>query len=160
MDYVCGGDKLQPFLLHYAQYYEKLLTYRYQKRKQGTFKLNPKLGVRRLEWNALAAAMCHGDDPNNALKPKPLMKDIFPELKPINLKVNRAGNIRFKFAGCRPVIIKPKNKFGLPLSDTKTSLANGGGIHGDVLIAKRRLFKPLTNARSMIPLSSYYYLKI
>lgn len=129
------------------------------KRKQSSFKLNPKVGVRRLEWNALAAAMCHGDDPNKALKPKPLLVDIFPDLKPINMKMNRAGNIRFKFAGCRPVIIKPKNKYGLATVDNSLTSTNGS-INGDLLIAKRRLFKPLTNEKSMIPLCSYYYLQI
>ncbi|XP_073827004.1 SAGA factor-like TAF6 isoform X2 [Musca autumnalis] len=156
---VCGADKLQPYLTYYAQFYEKFIKYRFTKKKKSTFKINPKVGVRRLEWNALAAAMCHGDDPNKALKPKPLLNDIFPELKPINPKLNRAGNIRFKFAGCRPVILKPKNKYGQHAENSSISTLNGCSA-SDVLIAKRRLFKPLTNARKMIPLCSYYYAKI
>ncbi|XP_061388926.1 uncharacterized protein LOC133324056 [Musca vetustissima] len=158
---VCGGDKLQPFLTYYAQFYEKFLKYRFVRRKKCTFKINPKLGVRRLEWNALAAAMCHGDDPNKALKPKPLLNDLFPELKPINPKLNRAGNIRFKFAGCRPVILKPKNKYGQLAGDGGGAVSTLNGCSAsDVLIAKRRLFKPLTNEKSMTPLCSYYYVKI
>uniref|UniRef100_A0A1I8NEM4 Uncharacterized protein n=1 Tax=Musca domestica TaxID=7370 RepID=A0A1I8NEM4_MUSDO len=156
---VCGGDKLQPFLTYYAQFYEKFIKYRFVRKKKSTFKINPKVGVRRLEWNALAAAMCHGDDPNKALKPKPLLNDLFPELKPINPKLNRAGNIRFKFAGCRPVILKPKNKFGQLAGENSVSTLNGCSA-SDVLIAKRRLYKPLTNERAMIPLCSYYYVKI
>lgn len=160
--FVCGGDKLQPFMLHHAQYYEKFLNYRYLRRKAATFKLNPKPGVRRLEWSTLAAAMCHGDDPNKALKPKPSINEMFPNLKPINMKLNRAGNIRFKFAGCRPVIIKPKDKLGTQTSEN--SQQNDKSLNGcgqnDILIAKRRLFKPLTNEKSMIPLCSYYYLNI
>uniref|UniRef100_A0A1I8NY89 Uncharacterized protein n=1 Tax=Stomoxys calcitrans TaxID=35570 RepID=A0A1I8NY89_STOCA len=152
---VCGGDKLQPFLTHYAQFYEKFLKYRYTKCKQSTFKLNPKVGVRRLEWNALAAAMCHGDDPNRALKPKPTFNEYFPELKRINMKLNRAGNIRFKFAGCRPVILKSKQQLeGNSHSSGKGFSAN------DILIAKRKLFKPLTNEKSLLPLSTYYYLRL
>ncbi|XP_075153214.1 SAGA factor-like TAF6 isoform X2 [Haematobia irritans] len=152
---VCGADKLQPFLTNYAQYYDKFLRYRYTKCKQPTFKLNPKVGVRRLEWNTLAAAMCHGDDPNKALKPKPSMNDLFPELKSINMKLNRAGNIRFKFAGCRPVILKSKQ----PIGDNIQTSDNGFSPN-DILIAKRKLFKPLTNEKSKIPLCSYYFLKI
>ncbi|XP_065357227.1 uncharacterized protein Saf6 [Calliphora vicina] len=161
LDFVCGGDKLQPFMIHHAQYYEKLLNYRYVRRKPATFKFNPKLGVRRLEWSTLAAAMCHGDDPNKALKPKPCINEVFPDLKPINMNLNRAGNIRFKFAGCRPVIIKAKNKFGLQTGDIchRNEKLNGNG-QNDILIAKRRLFKPLTNEKRMIPLCSYYHLKI
>ncbi|XP_023303402.2 uncharacterized protein LOC111685374 [Lucilia cuprina] len=162
LEFVCGGDKLQPFMSYQAQYYEKFLNYRYLRRKPATFKFNPKLGVRRLEWSTLAAAMCHGDDPNKALKPKPSIKEVFPDLKPINMNINRAGNIRFKFAGCRPVIIKGKNKFGLQTADLgqqNEKLLNGCG-QNDILIAKRRLFKPLTNEKSMIPLCSYNFLNI
>lgn len=150
-------------MIYHAQYYEKFLTYRYEKRKQATFKLNPKLGVRRLEWSILAAAMCHGDDPNKALKPKPSIKEVFPDLKPINLNLNRAGNIRFKFAGCRPVILKAKNKFGLSANNCSQSnekSSNGCGQNDMIFIAKRRLFKPLTNEKSMLPLSSYFNLTI
>lgn len=148
---------------YYSQYYEKFINYRFLRRKAATFRLNPKLGVRRLEWSTLAAAMCHGDDPNKALKPKPSITEMFPELKPINMNLNRAGNIRFKFAGCRPVIIKAKNKFGLTAApeskQTNEKSLNGCG-QNDIFIAKRRLFKPLTNEKAMIPLSSYYYLNI
>ncbi|XP_011199642.2 uncharacterized protein LOC105223585 [Bactrocera dorsalis] len=160
LEYLCGADKLQPFLLYYAQYFEKFLTTRFLRRKLGTFKIYSKPGVRRLEWNALAAAMCHGDDPNKALKPKPKIKEVFPDLVSPNLQLNRAGNIRFKFAGCRPVIIKSKmpTNPAIPKSESKSLGILSG--HNDILIARRKLYKPLTNERRIIPLSSYYYVRI
>ncbi|XP_067622956.1 uncharacterized protein Saf6 isoform X2 [Eurosta solidaginis] len=160
LEYLCGADKLQPFLVYYAQYFEKFLTARFLRRKVGTFKIYSKPGVRRLEWNALAAAMCHGDDPNKALKAKPKIKEVFPDLVAPNLNLNRAGNIRFKFAGCRPVILKSKtvNSNGKPYREsTITGVPSG---HSDILIARRKLFKPLSNERRIVPLSSFYYLRI
>ncbi|XP_018787229.1 PREDICTED: uncharacterized protein LOC108967968 [Bactrocera latifrons] len=160
LEYLCGADKLQPFLLYYAQYFEKFLTTRFLRRKLGTFKIYSKPGVRRLEWNALAAAMCHGDDPNKALKPKPKIKEVFPDLVSPNLQLNRAGNIRFKFAGCRPVIIKSKMTTNSSNSKSESKSLGILSGHNDILIARRKLYKPLTNERRIIPLSSYYYVRI
>ncbi|KAL9893602.1 SAGA factor-like TAF6 isoform 1-T1 [Glossina fuscipes fuscipes] len=169
LEYVCGGDKLQPFMVYYAEYYEKFIYHRFCERKSKTFKLNPKLGVRRLEWSTLVARMCHantichGDDPNKALNPKPLLPEVFPELKIPNLKLNRGGNIRFKFAGCRPIIIKAKQKD----HNRSVDIVSGSGLEStsdlmshEILIAKRRLFGPLSNEKRIIPLSTYYYLRI
>lgn len=160
LEYLCGADKLQPFLLYYAQYYEKFLTMRFLRRKMGTFKIYSKPGVRRLEWNTLAAAMCHGDDPNKALRPKPKINEVFPDLVSPNLQLNRAGNIRFKFAGCRPVIIKSKMPTNATISNSESNSLGILHRHNDILIARRKLYKPLTNERRIVPLSSYYYLKI
>lgn len=130
-----------------------------------TYKICPKVGVRRLEWSSLAAAMCHGDDPSKALKPKPAMNDYFPELISPNLKLNRAGTIRFKFAGCRPVIIKPKAGQTKVKQESAVKLetlptASNMTPQKDILIARRKLYKPLTNERRVVPLSSYYFLRI
>lgn len=178
LEYLCGADKLQPFLLYYArmylfivicyclltfyaiEYYEKFLTMRFLRRKMGTFKIYSKPGVRRLEWNTLAAAMCHGDDPNKALRPKPKINEVFPDLVSPNLQLNRAGNIRFKFAGCRPVIIKSKMPTNATISNSESNSLGILHRHNDILIARRKLYKPLTNERRIVPLSSYYYLKI
>lgn len=178
LEYLCGADQLQPFLLYYARkyvffiiclclltfatigYFEKFLTTRFLRRKLGTFKIYSKPGVRRLEWNALAAAMCHGDDPNKALKPKPKIKEVFPDLVSPNLQMNRAGNIRFKFAGCRPVIIKSKMPTNSAISASESKSLGILSGHNDILIARRKLYKPLTNERRIVPLSSYYYVRI
>ncbi|XP_054742643.1 uncharacterized protein LOC129247515 [Anastrepha obliqua] len=160
LEFLCGGDKLQPFLIYYAQYFEKFLAYRFMRRKMGTFKIYSKPGVRRLEWSTLAAAMCHGDDPNKALKPKPKIEEVFPDLVSPNLQLNRAGNIRFKFAGCRPVIIKSKISANLMKPNVESNKLVVQSGHNDILIARRKLFKPLTNERRIVPLSSYYYLRI
>ncbi|XP_036317387.1 uncharacterized protein LOC118732364 [Rhagoletis pomonella] len=158
LEFLCGGDKLQPFLVYYAQYFEKFLSTRFLKRKIATFKIYSKPGVRRLEWNTLAAAMCHGDDPNKALKPKPKIKEVFPDLVSPNLQLNRAGIIRFKFAGCRPVILKSKvAEKNHNLGPNTHAIQSGPN---DILISRRKLFKPLTNERRIVPLSSYYYLRI
>ncbi|CAD6998938.1 uncharacterized protein LOC101461947 [Ceratitis capitata] len=160
LEFLCGADKLQPFLVYYAQYFEKFLTMRFLRRKVGSFKIYSKPGVRRLEWNTLAAAMCHGDDPNKALKPKPKIEEVFPDLVSPNLQLNRAGNIRFKFAGCRPVIIKSKGATNTTKTSSETNTSNILSGHNDILIARRKLFKPLTNERRIVPLSSYYYVRI
>lgn len=110
--------------------------------------------------------MCHGDDPSKALKPKPTLREAFPELQPPNLQHNCAGHIRFKFAGCRPMLLKPKVPGVSQSLDSPASTANGGGAaavagaSSDILIAKRKLFKPLTNVRRWPPTSGYHYLRI
>ncbi|EDW45442.1 uncharacterized protein LOC6617299 isoform X1 [Drosophila sechellia] len=162
LEYGCGAA-LQPFLVHYARAYEKMVTRRYVKAKQPAYRIESVPGVRRLEWSTLAAAMCHGDDPSKALKPKPTLCEAFPDLQSPNLQLNCAGNIRFKFAGCRPVLLKPKVATVPHSADSPSLAANGGGGGGassDILIAKRKLFKPLTNVRKWSPISGYHYLRI
>ncbi|XP_017132554.1 uncharacterized protein LOC108149462 isoform X1 [Drosophila elegans] len=162
LEHGCGAA-LQPFLVHYARTYEKMVSRRYVRVKPPAYRIESVPGVRRLEWSTLAAAMCHGDDPSKALKPKPTLCEAFPHLQPPNLQLNCAGHIRFKFAGCRPMLLKPKVS-NLPHSvDSPASTANGGaggGASSDILIAKRKLFKPLTNVRRWSPISGYHYLRI
>ncbi|KAH8246653.1 hypothetical protein KR038_001431 [Drosophila bunnanda] len=166
LEHGCGAATLQPFLVHYARAYEKMVTRRYVGAKAPAYRIEPVPGVRRLEWSTLAAAMCHGDDPSKALKPKPTLQETFPELQPPNLQLNCAGNIRFKFAGCRPMLLKAKPKVSGVSLDSPASAANGGGAamaggsSSDILIAKRKLFKPLTNVRRWSPTSGYHYLRI
>lgn len=57
------------------------------------------------------ADMCHGDDPNKPVRPKPTLKEAFPELTTPRIhtgqyELNR--EIHFRFAGCRPVNIRKK----------------------------------------------------
>ncbi|XP_017028765.1 uncharacterized protein Saf6 [Drosophila kikkawai] len=167
LEHGCGAAALQPFLVHYARAYEKMVTRRYVGSKAPAYRIESVPGVRRLEWSTLAAAMCHGDDPSKALKPKPTLREAFPELQPPNLQLNCAGNIRFKFAGCRPMLLKPKAQVTAVSLDSPASAANGGsvaavagGSSSDILIAKRKLFKPLTNVRRWPPTSGYHYLRI
>ncbi|KAH8282059.1 hypothetical protein KR054_005216 [Drosophila jambulina] len=169
LEHGCGAGALQPFLVHYARAYEKLVTRRYVRAKAPAYRIESVPGVRRLEWSTLAAAMCHGDDPSKALKPKPTLREAFPELQPPNLQLNCVGNIRFKFAGCRPMLLKPKAQVSGVSLDSLASTANGGGGGGaavtgssssDILIAKRKLFKPLTNVKRWPPNSGYHYLRI
>ncbi|XP_030384172.1 uncharacterized protein LOC115631539 isoform X2 [Scaptodrosophila lebanonensis] len=160
LEYGLGADKLQPFLVHYARTYEKQVTKRYLLAKPAAYKIYAKPGVRRLEWSTLAAAMCHGDDPSKAIKPKPTLREAFPELSTPNLQLNCAGTIRFKFAGCRPVLLKPKGVAATHFMDSPST--NGGSdiVHSDILIARRKLFKPLTNVKRVVPISGYHYLRI
>ncbi|XP_017046128.2 LOW QUALITY PROTEIN: uncharacterized protein LOC108091444 [Drosophila ficusphila] len=157
------GSALQPFIVYYARAYEKMVSRRYSRVKPPAYRIESVPGVRRLEWSTLAAAMCHGDDPSKALKPKPTLCEAFPDLQPPNLQLNCAGSIRFKFAGCRPRLVKPKVSSVPPSVDSPSSTANGGaggGASSDILIAKRKLFKPLTNVRRCLPTSGYHYLRI
>lgn len=180
LEYGCGAGTLQPFLVHFvcklrsnfrscagnlisllAASYEKMISKRYVHARQPAYRLEAQPGVRRLEWSTLAAAMCHGDDPSKALKPKPTLCEAFPELVQPNLRLNCAGTIRFKFAGCRPVLLKPKGVAAAHFMDSPST--NGGGsdiVHSDILIAKRKLFKPLTNVRRVAATSGYHYLRI
>ncbi|XP_020800807.1 uncharacterized protein LOC110178126 [Drosophila serrata] len=166
LEHGCGVAALQPFLVYYARAYEKMVTRRYVGAKAPAYRIESVPGVRRLEWSTLAAAMCHGDDPSKALKPKPTLREAFPELQPPNLQLNCAGNIRFKFAGCRPMLVKAKPKVSSVSLDSPASAANGGGAamagssSSDILIAKRKLFKPLTNVKRWPPTSGYHYLRI
>ncbi|KAH8324336.1 hypothetical protein KR074_005788, partial [Drosophila pseudoananassae] len=180
LEYGCGAA-LQPFMVHYARKsklaiypiknkpfcfpgsYEKMITKRYESARAPAYRVEPVPGVRRLEWSTLAAAMCHGDDPSKALKPKPTLREAFPELQQPNLQHNCAGNIRFKFAGCRPVLLKPKTLSVSQPGDSPSSTTNGGagcGASSEIFIAKRKLFKPLTNVRKWSPESGYHYLRI
>ncbi|KAH8412891.1 hypothetical protein KR009_006530 [Drosophila setifemur] len=161
LEHGCGSS-LQPFLVYYARSYEKMVSQRYVRARPPAYRIESVPGVRRLEWSTLAAAMCHGDDPSKALKPKPTLREAFPELQQPNLQHNCAGNIRFKFAGCRPVLLKPKVLTVTPSMDSPSSAANGGagGANSDILIAKRKLFKPLTNVRKWSPVSGFHYLRI
>ncbi|ALC38452.1 Saf6 [Drosophila busckii] len=160
LEFGCGAAKLQPFMVHYATALEKMLAKRYVFARRPAYKIGAHLGVRRLEWSTLAAAMCHGDDPGKALKPKPAMNDIFPDRTLPNLRLNCAGTIRFKFAGCRPVLLKPKGVAAAHFMDSPST--NGGSdiAYSDILIAKRRTLKPLTNIRRVVPIDSYHYLRI
>ncbi|XP_037710811.1 uncharacterized protein LOC119547853 [Drosophila subpulchrella] len=162
LEHGCGGA-LQPFMVHYARAFEKMVTRRYVRVKPPAYRIESVPGVRRLEWSTLAAAMCHGDDPSKALKPKPTLREAFPKLQSPNLQLNCAGNIRFKFAGCRPMLLKPKVSSVPHSVDSPSSTANGGaagGASSDILIAKRKLFKPLTNVKRFPPISGYHYLRI
>lgn len=104
--------------------------------------------------------MCHGDDPSKALKPKPTLCEAFPKLVQPNLRLNCAGTIRFKFAGCRPVLLKPKGVAAMHFMDSPST--NGGSdiIHSDILIAKRKIFKPPSKVRRPMANSGYHYLRI
>nr|XP_016945526.1 uncharacterized protein LOC108021352 isoform X2 [Drosophila suzukii] len=162
LEHGCGGA-LQPFMVHYARAFEKMVTRRYVQVKPPAYRIESVPGVRRLEWSTIAAAMCHGDDPSKALKPKPTLREVFPDLQSPNLQLNCAGNIRFKFAGCRPMLLKPKVSSVPHSVDSPSSTANGGaagGASSDILIAKRKLFKPLTNVKRFPPISGYHYLRI
>ncbi|XP_030565497.1 uncharacterized protein LOC115765894 [Drosophila novamexicana] len=160
LEYGCGAGSLQPFLVHYANAYEKMISKRYIHARQPAFRFEAQPGVRRLEWSTLAAAMCHGDDPSKALKPKPTLCEAFPKLVQPNLRLNCAGTIRFKFAGCRPVLLKPKGVAAMHFMDSPST--NGGSdiIHSDILIAKRKIFKPPSKVRRPMANSGYHYLRI
>lgn len=137
-----------------------MISKRYLYARQPAYRLEAQPGVRRLEWSTLAAAMCHGDDPSKALKPKPTLGEAFPELVQPNLRLNCAGTIRFKFAGCRPVLLKPKGVAATQFMDSPST--NGGSdiVHTDILIAKRKLLKPLTNVKRVVATSGYHFLRI
>ncbi|EDW03452.1 uncharacterized protein LOC6562267 [Drosophila grimshawi] len=160
LEYGCGAGTLQPFLVHFANTYAKLNSKCYLQARQPAYRLEAQPGVRRLEWSTLAAAMCHGDDPSKKLPPKPTICDAFPELVQPNLRINCAGTIRFKFAGCRPVLLKPKGVAAMQFMDSPST--NGGSdiMHSDILIAKRKLFKPLTNVKRVVANSGYHFLRI
>ncbi|KAH8266493.1 hypothetical protein KR044_008054 [Drosophila immigrans] len=161
LEFGCGAGALQPFLVYFATAYEKMISQRYLHARQPAYRLEAQPGVRRLEWSTLAAAMCHGDDPSKALKPKPTLAEAFPQLVQPNLRLNCAGTIRFKFAGCRPVLLKPKGVAAAQFMDSPST--NGGGsdiVHSDILIARRKLFKPLTNVRRVVANSGYHYMRI
>ncbi|KAH8409510.1 hypothetical protein KR222_007368 [Zaprionus bogoriensis] len=161
LEHGCGAGALQPFLVHFASAYEKMICKRYLHARQPAYRLEAQPGVRRLEWSTIAAAMCHGDDPSRALRPKPSLGDAFPDLVQPNLRLNCAGTIRFKFAGCRPVLLKPKGVAAAHFMDSPST--NGGGsdiVHSDILIARRKLLKPLTNVRRVPATSGYHYLRI
>ncbi|SPP79135.1 uncharacterized protein LOC117582445 [Drosophila guanche] len=162
LEHGCGASKLQPFMVHYARAYEEMVTRRYVRAKTPVYRIEATPGVRRLEWSTLAAAMCHGDDPSRALKPKPTLREAFPELQLPNLRHNCSGSIRFKFAGCRPMLLKAK-AMAVPQAMDSPSTINGGsgsGSNSDILIARRKLFKPLTNVRREVPTSGYHYIRI
>ncbi|KAM8718157.1 hypothetical protein ACLKA7_004805 [Drosophila subpalustris] len=160
LEYGCGAGSLQPFLVHFATAYEKMISKRYVHARQPAYRLEAQPGVRRLEWSTLAAAMCHGDDPSKALRPKPTLTEAFPDLVQPNLRLNCAGTIRFKFAGCRPVLLKPKGVAAAQFMDSPST--NGGSdiVHSDILIAKRKLLKPLTNVKRVVATSGYHFLRI
>ncbi|XP_023170512.2 uncharacterized protein LOC111599165 isoform X2 [Drosophila hydei] len=159
LEFGCGAS-LQPFLVHYANAYEKMISKRYLHARQFAFRFEAQPGVRRLEWSTLAAAMCHGDDPSKAIKPKPTMDEAFPELVQPNLRLNCTGTIRFKFAGCRPVLLKPKGVTAVQFMDSPST--NGGNdiVHSDILIAKRKIYKPPSNVRRVLANSGYHYMRI
>lgn len=145
------------------------------------------MSVRRLEWSSLVAAMCHGDDPNKALKPKPTLNEFFPESALVKIHSKRSAVIRFKFAGCRPLNKSKQKSFThLPLNTTAlqtsltmaivpaapslTAAAAAAAttltdcpdliIQHDILIARRRQFKPLTNEKTRNRICSFYYTTI
>ncbi|XP_068141530.1 uncharacterized protein Saf6 [Drosophila tropicalis] len=158
LEHGCGVDRLQPFMVYFANIYQKWLTQRFLRAKKPAYRVDVQPGVRRLEWSSLAAAMCHGDDPNNALKPKPQLRDAFPELVQPNLHLNCGGIIKFKFSGCRPRVIKPKTDAngGGP----KPNCGSGAYGSSDILIARRKLLKPMTNVRRVVAHTGYHYLRI
>lgn len=137
-----------------------MISKRYLHARQFAFRFEAQPGVRRLEWSTLAAAMCHGDDPSKAIKPKPTMNEAFPELVQPNLRLNCTGTIRFKFAGCRPVLLKPKGVTAVQFMDSPST--NGGNdiVHSDILIAKRKIYKPPSNVRRVLANSGYHYMRI
>ncbi|XP_002003620.2 uncharacterized protein LOC6577670 [Drosophila mojavensis] len=160
LEFGCGAASLQPFMVHYANVLEKMISKRYLNARQPAFRFEPQPGVRRLEWSTLAAAMCHGDDPSKAIKPKPTMLEAFPELVLPNLRLNCTGTIRFKFAGCRPVLLKPKGVGAMQFMDSPSTNGANDMAHSDILIAKRKIYKPPSNVRRLLPNSGYHYLRI
>ncbi|XP_030238621.1 uncharacterized protein LOC115562040 isoform X2 [Drosophila navojoa] len=160
LEFGCGAASLQPFMVHYANALEKMISKRFLNARQPAFRFEPQPGVRRLEWSTLAAAMCHGDDPSKAIKPKPTMLEAFPELVLPNLRLNCTGTIRFKFAGCRPVLLKPKGVGVVQFMDSPSTNGANDMAHSDILIAKRKIYKPPSNVRRVLPNSGYHYLRI
>lgn len=170
-------------------YFEKFLYYSYMRRKQATFSITPKVTVRRLEWSTLVAAMCHGDDPTKALKPKPTIEEVFPDRKVPNnrrsgpCELNRG--IRFRFSGCRPLSSRTSEQLSLfndsepagtsssikedtPMKDSHMSNHSSSDFQlpaqqqqqHDIIIARRKLLKPLSNEKRMRNSSNYYCIRI
>lgn len=78
--------------------------------------------------------------PNKKQKVKPNLKTLFPErTAQISLKNNKIG---FRFAGCRPVAVKPKNKF----SSNTEIIQNEEFLkrfNKKVVLCGRKLLKPI-----------------
>lgn len=131
------------------------------------------------------AAMCHGDDPNKPVKPKPTINEAFPDLiipknKSGQCELNR--KIHFRLVGCRAINIQQKFQQAREMSNanlnnvnptseqncSKDAVAINSTHHlqhhpqqqHDIIIARRRLLKPLSNEKRFKNTSNFYCIQI
>ena len=81
---------------------------------------------------------------------RPTMNDLFPE----NKEICTPKQIGFKFAGCRPV---NKTKLTTKIDVVQRPLDK---FHANIVIGKRKLFKPLIDKKSYIKLSNFCFTQI
>ncbi|XP_055839846.1 uncharacterized protein LOC129907593 [Episyrphus balteatus] len=137
--------RLLPFMTHYAQYHQKLIRYRHLKRRAATFKIIPKVSAKRI----IIASSC-SPAPNKINS----LEKFFPNLE-IPAKSN--SPIRFKFSsGGRQIPLKVKPA----TNGTETNGIKSFDLTRDIIIAKRKLFKPLTDEKKFVHLSNYHLLRI
>ncbi|XP_055918099.1 uncharacterized protein LOC129950248 [Eupeodes corollae] len=137
--------RLVPFMTHYAQYHQKLIRNRHLKRRAATFKIIPKISAKRVT----IASFC---SPATFRRPSALDR-FFPHRE---IPIKSYSPIRFKFAGCRQIAVKVKPMRHVPQTNGSRMFESSR----DIIIARRKLFKPLTDERKCVHLSNYHLLRI
>ncbi|KAJ6643144.1 hypothetical protein Bhyg_08100 [Pseudolycoriella hygida] len=130
------GDGLQPFMLYFSNYILK----KSQKKRElvkPSFKITPKLMLRTI----------------NKIENKiSTMDDAFPDRATLKRR-----NIGFKFAGCCPVILKPKLQLPTDVIQQVDLLSN---YNNKVVICKRKLLKTITDVKIVEEKTDFRWLRI
>lgn len=153
------GDKMQPFMLyfyskiifkifrngHYSNwnfltgYLECSTTKKFISLRKATYKIPSKVGLRCLERRLPRTE-------NVAM--------YFPEAAPSIIKPKRIG---FRFAGCRPVLLKAKPHMKMEKCFKQSPISK---FQEKVVIARRKLLKPLINEKKYLRLSNFCFTQI
>ncbi|XP_037907079.1 uncharacterized protein LOC119649135 isoform X2 [Hermetia illucens] len=133
------GDKMQPFMLYFYRYLECSTTKKFISLRKATYKIPSKVGLRCLERRLPRTE-------NVAM--------YFPEAAPSIIKPKRIG---FRFAGCRPVLLKAKPHMKMEKCFKQSPISK---FQEKVVIARRKLLKPLINEKKYLRLSNFCFTQI